>query len=253
MPLLANSPTLPEVGVSPSTPASGGLVLFAKSSDSKLYYKNDQGVEFGPLDGLASNVVTSATSTANKLTVSASTSAPSSPSVNDLWVVNDLSSTNLGSSTLVGEIDHAERNTSFLLTGLTSTYIDVEGLQIDVPATTQPYMLDFMSTVSTFTGTSAAGANVIIMFKIIDTTNSLTWAYVPVTAVQVVSGASFQYQVNAVMARRILPHTTARTYKVQVRTAAAAFPANWGASSLLVDDSPTSGLYPPAYLRAEYV
>jgi hypothetical protein len=56
-----NSIILPEVGSSPATPPSGGLVLFAKSSDSRFYYKNDAGVEYGPIDAIPTNLVTTDT------------------------------------------------------------------------------------------------------------------------------------------------------------------------------------------------
>jgi len=51
-------------GASPSTPASGYGVLYTKSSDSGLYYKNDGGTEFNVLDtGPIGNVVGPGSST----------------------------------------------------------------------------------------------------------------------------------------------------------------------------------------------
>lgn len=53
---LITSVTLPEQA-SPSTPASGGLSVYAKT-DGQLYYKNDGGTEVGPLTAVPTNLVT---------------------------------------------------------------------------------------------------------------------------------------------------------------------------------------------------
>lgn len=49
-----NSIRVKEQASAPATPASSYLQIYAKSSDSRLYYKNDGGTEYGPLGSGAS-------------------------------------------------------------------------------------------------------------------------------------------------------------------------------------------------------
>jgi hypothetical protein len=198
-------------------------------------------------------VIISGNTSATRISVAPSTSAPATPNIDDLWIVNDEVSASGGSSTGGGgEIDYSERNTPFDIQAVGATYTDIEGWQITVPATTQPYRIEMSGLVMMTTGTAAAGTGVAAYFKIVDTTNTSTWAYSSYTAMQIVGGASTIQQGSVFAARRIQPHSTPRTYKVQARTGAAV-PTGWSAVSLTVSDAPTQGIYPPAYLRAEYV
>lgn len=43
-------------GAAQATPAAGAISLYSKSSDKNLYYKNETGLEIGPLNGLSPNV-----------------------------------------------------------------------------------------------------------------------------------------------------------------------------------------------------
>jgi hypothetical protein len=199
----------------------------------------------------ANTVVSDATvqPTASKITVSPNSLPPAAPVVNDLWVVNDVPSITTSS---IGEIDHAERNTAFDIQAIGTTYTDIDGLQITVPPQTQSYMMTFSGLVNaTTTATATNGTLLGAFFRIYDPNSTATWAYTAATFIQV-GTAALSFQAPVFMGRRMNAHTTSRTYKVQVRTSVGV-PAGWGTLILQANDAPNTGIYPPAYLRAETV
>lgn len=56
-------------GLAASTPASGNIILYSKTSDKRLYYKDDAGVEIGPLAAGTGTVTNTGTLTDNALIV----------------------------------------------------------------------------------------------------------------------------------------------------------------------------------------
>ena len=64
-------------GVTQATPAAGTLSIYSKTADKRLYYKDDAGVEIGPLGGGGgAGTVTSVTSANADLTVATGTTTP---------------------------------------------------------------------------------------------------------------------------------------------------------------------------------
>lgn len=80
----------------PGTPVAGRQHLYFKS-DGVLYTKKSDGsvvvIGSGGGGATATNVVTSANTTANKLTVTPVASAPIGPASGDLWLVTDVAVT----------------------------------------------------------------------------------------------------------------------------------------------------------------
>lgn len=197
-------------------------------------------------------LVVSGNATQTKVSVAPTATPPASPAVDDIWIVSDDTTISGTVTNYVGEIDHAERTVQFDIQAIGTTYTDIEGWQITVPATTQPYKLYLEGLIGSTTGTAAAGANLAAYLKVIDVANSNLYMYSIAPFSQIVAGASITQQFNVVATRRISPHSTPRTYKVQARTSAA-IPTGWSALLLVNNDAPTQGIYPPAILRAEYV
>jgi hypothetical protein len=56
-------------GLAASTPAAGNIILYSKTSDKRLYYKDDAGVEVGPLSAGTGTVTNTGTLTDNALIV----------------------------------------------------------------------------------------------------------------------------------------------------------------------------------------
>lgn len=160
-------------------------------------------------------------------------------------------------------IDSAERTTLFDVQAVSTTATLVEGLVIEVPAQTRPWLMTFWSMAVLNTGTSVAGSLQTILVQFNDITAGgpgSTYAEARYTGIQPVTGntasagsphpvANKSWQ-GAISNSKIMPpNTQTRRMAVYARTLVATI-TNWSAAYLYAGDTPAQDIYGPMSLTA---
>lgn len=151
----------------------------------------------------------------------------------------------------LGEIDSAERTTSFDLTNNNNVLTLVDGLRITIPPQTRAFQVEFDCYAFANGGTSASGTGQGVFVSLNDVT-----AGGPGSSYDLGSKSFFQPAVanqtqyeKIHMSKRFLPNTTTRSFQIYAKSLVAN-PTGWAFTNIYAAETPGFDIYSPMLLIA---